>query len=64
MVVCKPKIVIEIGTATGLSALAMKAAMPAGSRLFTFDIVPWDKIDETVLLPQRSCGWNVVNCHR
>jgi predicted O-methyltransferase YrrM len=40
--VARPKTVIEIGTASGLSALAMLAALPAGSRLVSFDIFPWD----------------------
>ena len=38
----RPKTVIEIGTASGLSALAILAALPGGSRLVSFDIFPWD----------------------
>jgi len=33
--------VVEIGTATGLSALAMKSALPKNGKLVTFDVVPW-----------------------
>jgi predicted O-methyltransferase YrrM len=40
--VARPKTVIEVGTASGLSALALLAALPAGSRLVSFDIFPWD----------------------
>jgi predicted O-methyltransferase YrrM len=40
--VAKPKLVVEIGTASGLSALAILAALPSGSRLVSFDIFPWD----------------------
>jgi predicted O-methyltransferase YrrM len=39
----KPKTVVEVGTASGLSALALLSALPPGSRLATFDIVPWDR---------------------
>jgi len=35
----RPEVVIEIGTAAGLSALAMGQYLPEGSRLFTFNIV-------------------------
>jgi predicted O-methyltransferase YrrM len=45
----RPKTVVEIGTFTGLSALAMIPALPDGSRLVTFDIFPWDTIPDTVL---------------
>jgi predicted O-methyltransferase YrrM len=41
--------VIEIGTATGLSALAMLTELPANGRLTTFDIVPWDEYPGTTL---------------
>jgi predicted O-methyltransferase YrrM len=47
--VCRPKLVIEIGTATGLSALAMRGHLPEGSRLVTFDITPWDSFPDTCL---------------
>jgi predicted O-methyltransferase YrrM len=47
--VCQPKVVIEIGTATGLSALAMKQSLPVGARVVTFDITPWDQFTDTVL---------------
>jgi hypothetical protein len=38
----RPKTVVEIGTASGLSSLAIISALPAGSRLVTFDVLPWD----------------------
>jgi hypothetical protein len=37
----QPRLVIEIGTATGASALAMKAMLPAAGRIVTYDVVPW-----------------------
>lgn len=41
----KPKIVVEIGTEKGLSALALKKYMPKSSKLVTFDTRPWNSID-------------------
>jgi predicted O-methyltransferase YrrM len=45
----QPRVVVEIGTATGLSALAILSAMPRYSRLVTFDIVPWQHFADTHL---------------
>lgn len=47
----QPRNVLEIGTFTGLSALAMLCYLPADSQLTTFDIIPWDKISGTYLRP-------------
>jgi predicted O-methyltransferase YrrM len=44
-----PRVVIEIGTATGLSALALAARLPAGGQVATFDIVPWREYPGAVL---------------
>ena len=41
--------VVEIGTFTGLSSLAMLSHLSPGAQLTTFDIVPWDKIRGTFL---------------
>src|SRR3954469_1293653 len=41
------KVAVEIGTAEGLSALAMKKYMPG--KVVTFDIVPWNQISDTIL---------------
>lgn len=41
--------VVEIGTATGLSALALLHALPADGRVVTFDLVPWREYPGTVL---------------
>jgi predicted O-methyltransferase YrrM len=38
----KPKTVVEVGTASGLSALALLSGLPLDSRLVTFDIFPWN----------------------
>lgn len=45
----KPSRVVEVGTFSGLSALAMKAYLPTGAEIVTFDIIPWDQIPENVL---------------
>ena len=45
----KPKLVVEIGTGTGLSTLALLKFLPANSKLITFDIIPWEAIPEAIL---------------
>ena len=50
--VLKPRVAMEIGTAEGLSALAMKKYMPAGGKVVTFDIVPWGQISDTMLVKE------------
>jgi len=37
----KPKVVIEIGTGSGLSALAIKKYLSPGSKIATFDLIDW-----------------------
>jgi len=39
--ILKPKRVIEIGTATGASALTIKSYLPIDGKLITYDIIPW-----------------------
>lgn len=45
----QPALVLEIGTFTGLSALAMMATLPSHSRLISYDIVPWERLPEPAL---------------
>ena len=45
----RPRTVIEIGTATGMSALAMKMALPEDGKIVTFDVVPWQEYRGAVL---------------
>ena len=45
----QPKVVVEIGTSTGLSALAMQSALPVGARLYTFDLLSWGRFPDTCL---------------
>jgi predicted O-methyltransferase YrrM len=46
-----PRNIVEIGTFTGLSALAMLEYLPSNSRLTTFDVIEWDRIPGTFLRP-------------
>ena len=45
----QPKLIVEIGTDTGMSSLAMKKYLPAGGKLITFDIRPWKTVEEVAL---------------
>lgn len=48
----QPKTIVEIGTYTGLSSLAMESELPEGSKLVTFDVLPWDTIPHTHLVAE------------
>ncbi len=48
----KPRLVVEIGTGSGLSALTMLSAIPSDARLVSFDIVPWKQYPGGVLRDQ------------
>lgn len=48
--ILRPAVAMEIGTAEGLSALAMKKYMPQAGKVVTFDILPWDQIGDTILV--------------
>lgn len=52
--------VIEIGTATGLSALAFKEALPPEGRVVTFDLVPWRDYPGTVLTEADLADGRIV----
>ena len=45
----QPRLVVEIGTGDGLSALAMKTQLPADGRIVTFDVVEWRASSRTCL---------------
>jgi len=45
----KPKVVVEIGTSTGLSALSMKKFLPPESKIVTFDIKDWKSFRNSCL---------------
>jgi hypothetical protein len=44
--VMQPKVIIEIGTDCGMSALSMKKYLPADGKLVTFDLRPWQTVPE------------------
>jgi predicted O-methyltransferase YrrM len=48
--VLKPKNVIEIGTGSGLSGLAMLTTLAHDAKITTFDIAPWQEIPDTCLV--------------
>jgi predicted O-methyltransferase YrrM len=48
--VVKPRLVVEIGTSTGLSALTITHHLPPDGRLVTFDLLPWDTFPDTALV--------------
>lgn len=45
----QPKLVLDVGTYTGLSALSMLPALPQGGRIVTVDVTPWQRIPGTHL---------------
>ena len=47
-----PKLVIEVGTATGASSYVMKNYLPNDGKVITYDIVPWNEFPDTGLNPQ------------
>jgi len=47
--VVKPKIIIEIGTHKGASALVMKKFITDDAKLVTYDVVPWSDFSDTGL---------------
>jgi len=47
--VLNPRVVIEIGTGSGLSALSMKKYLPQDSKMVTFDITPYKSLLDTCL---------------
>lgn len=56
----QPKVVIEIGTFTGLSALALLSVLPAQARLHSFDLIPWNRIPETCLRPEDFADGRLI----
>jgi predicted O-methyltransferase YrrM len=54
------KEVIEIGTYTGMSALALAEALPPDGRLTTFDIKPWREFEQTWLREEDFASGRIV----
>lgn len=47
-----PKVVIDFGTAGGLSALTLKKFLSEDGKVFTFDIIPWQKYPTDPIYPR------------
>lgn len=47
----QPKLVVEVGTETGLSALCMTKYLPRDGQLVTFDLIPWHEFSNSCLVP-------------
>ncbi len=60
MVALQPRSVVEIGTHTGWSALAMKKYLPPNSRISTFDINAWNALTDTALTPADFADGQLV----
>ncbi|MDA0991075.1 MAG: hypothetical protein O3A51_10030, partial [Verrucomicrobia bacterium] len=45
----QPQTVVEVGTFTGLSSLSMLTTLPPGSRLITYDLIPWRDFSDSCL---------------
>ena len=56
----RPRVVVEIGTAEGLSALSMKKYMPPDGVVHSFDLVPWDAVPDTLLAPADFADGRLV----
>jgi predicted O-methyltransferase YrrM len=52
----RPSLIVEIGTYTGLSALAMLPYLPKDSQLTTVDVIPWHQIPGTALRESDFVG--------
>ena len=62
MLTIKPKIVIEIGTYTGISALTMKKFLGLEAKLYTFDIFEWQSFKDTCLKQEDFSDGKLIQC--
>lgn len=58
--VMQPRRVVEVGTATGLSALTLLEKLPEDGRIATFDVVPWSQVPGAVLRPEDFAAGRLV----
>lgn len=47
--VLQPQTVVEVGTWQGLGTLSLARFLPPGGRVVTYDVLPWDQIDGSLL---------------
>jgi predicted O-methyltransferase YrrM len=45
----QPRTIVEIGTAEGMSGLALKKKLPRSGKVITFDIIPWQSYPNSCL---------------
>jgi predicted O-methyltransferase YrrM len=57
----KPTTVVEVGTHLGYSALCMKKFMPANGTVYTFDVIPWHKFEDTILV-ENDFDTGLIQC--
>src|SRR5260370_11052452 len=46
----RPRLVIEVGTAEGMSALALKKNLPSNGKIVSFDLIPWKDYPNSCLV--------------
>ena len=56
----KPRSIVEIGTATGLSALALKKHLPPDGTIVTFDVLGWQSFADTCLAQEDFSDGRLV----
>ncbi|MCP3682797.1 MAG: methyltransferase [bacterium] len=62
MLSLKPKLIVEIGTSQGLSALAIKKYMPQSAKIVTFDLIPWQEFPNGCLTEDDFKDGRMVQC--
>jgi len=60
--VLQPKVVIEIGTATGLSALAIKKYLNEDAKITTFDLIKWQDYPKKCLIEEDFIDGKLEQC--
>jgi len=62
VVTLRPKIVVEIGTYTGISALTMKKFLDPEAKLYTFDIFEWHTFKDTCMKKEDFSDGKLIQC--
>ena len=56
----RPKTVIEIGTVTGLSAPAMQSPLPHNGKIYTFDLIGWERYEGAYLKEKDFADGKII----
>lgn len=59
--IVQPKMVVELGTHLGYSSLCMKKYLSANSKLYTFDVIPWNSFNNTIFKTEDFDG-QLIQC--